>query len=170
MIKRLISVLLVIMLISISGCNNNVEVNESSKIIFTAKDLDGKEITSEQVFKDNKITMVNVWATYCPPCINEMPMLETLNKNFSKKGYGLIGIIADGETKNNDAKEIIKATGVTYLNVCLNPDLDKLLEVQVVPTTFFVDKKGNILGDPLYGARNESQYRYELESRLSLVR
>ena len=169
MIKRLVSILLVIVLFSVSGCSSHVSSNESGKVVFTAKDLDGKEFTSEQVFKDNKITMVNVWATYCPPCINEMPMLETLSKKFSEGGYGLIGIIADGDTKSKDAKEIIKATGVTYPNICLNEDLQRLLQIQVTPTTYFVDKKGNILGEPIYGARKESQYKYELESRLSLI-
>ena len=95
--------------------------------------------------------------------------ISYLSKKFSEDGYGMIGIIADGDTKSKDAKEIIKATGVTYPNICLNEDLQRLLQIQVTPTTYFVDKKGNILGDPIYGARKESQYKYELESRLSLI-
>lgn len=169
MIKRLVSILLVIVLFSVSGCSSHVSSNESGKVVFTAKDLDGKEFTSEQLFKNNKITMVNVWATYCAPCINEMPELAELSKRLDHDGCGIIGIIADGETRNDDAKEIIKLTGVDYPNVCLNSDLQEILNVQVVPTTYFVDKKGNILGDPIYGARKESQYKYELESRLSLI-
>lgn len=139
------------------------------KIMFTAKDLDGNTYISDQLFRNYKITMVNVWATYCAPCVGEMPTFEKLSKEFSEDGYGMIGIIADGDTKSKDAKEIIKATGVTYPNICLNEDLQRLLQIQVTPTTYFVDKKGNILGDPIYGARKESQYKYELESRLSLI-
>ncbi len=137
---------------------------------FVAKDLDGQEWTSEKLFKGHKITMANIWATYCAPCINEMPMLEELSKKLDSEGYALVGIIADGETKKDDAKEIIKLIEITYPNVCLNSDLQKIFKVQVVPTTYFMDEEGNIIGEPIFGARNEQQYLYEIESHLALIK
>ena len=114
--------------------------------------------------------MVNIWATDCAPCVGEMPTLETLSKEFEKDGHGIIGIITDGEVKKNDAKEILKDTGVTFINVCMNSDLQRLLQVQVTPTTYFVDEKGKVLGDPIYGARSAEQYKKELNNRLALIK
>ena len=142
----------------------------AGNVSFSTKDLDGKEVSSTELFSGHKITMINVWATDCAPCIREMPELEELSKKFNADGYGLIGIITDGENHNSDAKEIIKDTGVTYPNVCMNEEVYSVMPIQVTPTTYFVDSKGNVLGEPIYGARKEEGYMQELTERLALIK
>ena len=142
----------------------------TEKIIFKAKDLDGKDFTSEDLFRNNKLTLVNFWGTTCPPCIYEMPELEKLNKDLKEKECGVIGIITDGDIYPDDAKELIKSTGVTYPNVCLNQEIYNLLPIQVTPTTFFIDSEGNVIGEPVYGARNAEMYMGEIENHLKLLK
>lgn len=52
-------------------------VTEGAGIVFTGQDLAGNSV-SESVFSESKLTMVNVWATYCNPCLSEMPGLGEL--------------------------------------------------------------------------------------------
>ncbi|MCT4606494.1 MAG: TlpA family protein disulfide reductase [Marinisporobacter sp.] len=128
---------------------------------FKAKDMDGNEIT-EKLFKEHKLTMVNIWGTFCGPCIKEMPDLEKLSKEISKKDVNLVGIIADVKKDKNkkEAENIIKKTGVTYVN--LIPDqvlLDEIVnKFDYVPASIFIDQQGNILKKHVAGANSYEEY------------
>ncbi|MCT4620277.1 MAG: TlpA family protein disulfide reductase [Marinisporobacter sp.] len=128
---------------------------------FKAKDMDGNEIT-EKLFKEHKLTMVNIWGTFCGPCIKEMPDLEKLSKEISKKDVNLVGIIADVKKDENkkEAENLIKKTGVTYVN--LIPDqalLDEIVnKFDYVPASIFIDQQGNILKTHVAGANSYEEY------------
>ncbi|QZY53857.1 TlpA family protein disulfide reductase [Crassaminicella profunda] len=128
---------------------------------FKAKDMDGNEIT-EKLFKEHKLTMINLWGTFCGPCINEMPDLEKLSEEISKKDVNLVGIIADVKKDKNkkEAENIIKKTGVTYVNII--PDqvlLDEIVsKFDYVPASIFIDQKGNILKTHVAGANSYEEY------------
>jgi thiol-disulfide isomerase/thioredoxin len=128
---------------------------------FAATDLNGNRI-DRSVFKDHKLTMVNLWGTFCSPCIAEMQDFADLEKMLANIDVGLVGIVVDtGEGENIDtAKEIVKSTGVKYHNIIPDKVLsnDLLNEYTAVPTTFFVDAKGNIIGDPIIGASANQDY------------
>ena len=186
--NKFISIILVLTMLMVSACGNSTSKNidadsnteiqstqiESSanKVTFTSTDINGNTISSNDLFNKYKLTMVNIWATFCGPCLREMPELEELSKKFNKEGYGLIGIIADSDTSIDEAKAIIKDMQISYPNVCINSDIDKALPTQVVPTTYFVDNEGNIVGSPMYGAPEhvEDQYTKELKDRLALLK
>ena len=121
---------------------------------FETTDTEGNKVSSKDIFSKNKYTMVNIWASWCGPCIGEIPELEELNKKFEEKGCGIIGLLTDGEDEQGlaDAKEILAEAGVTYLNIIDSMGLSDELQVQAVPTTIFVDSNGQIVGESVIGA------------------
>ena len=190
--KNMIYLILLVILLSSCGNNNNLIKSESIsntnndsliktdvkndrikssniQVSFKSYDLDGKELISDDLFKNNKITLVNFWGTTCPPCVYEMPELEKLSNDLKEKECGVIGIITDGDVYPDDAKVLIKTTGVTYPNICLNQEIYNIFPIQVTPTTFFIDNKGYVIGEPIFGARDEENYMVELEKHLELL-
>ena len=116
---------------------------------FSTTDLDGNAVDSS-ILSEAKLTVLNVWATYCTPCVNEMPDLETLSQNYKDRGVQVVGLVADvfdDEEKKAEAKEILSATGVTYVNLLPDTVLDDslLYDITGTPTTLFLDSEGKIL-------------------------
>ncbi|MBR1418068.1 MAG: TlpA family protein disulfide reductase [Synergistaceae bacterium] len=125
-------------------------------IEFEAKDLDGNVISSKELFKANKITMVNLWGLWCPYCVRETGELAELHKKFQAKGCGIIGIEHEpkyDEDTLNSARKFLKDEGVTYPNVLMPDGVTVLESVMGYPTSFFVDSQGKILGEPIIGAQ-----------------
>ncbi len=127
--------------------------------ILSGQTIDG-ETYGPGILKKASVSMLNVWTTTCPYCIQEMPMLEELSQKMSKEGIQVIGIIGDGTYNKSDASDIIDSTGVTYLNLIPNKTSAKVIMniAYAVPTTIFVDSDGKILGEPILGARTEEFY------------
>lgn len=169
MIKKVINfVILIISVCSLMSCNNATKAT-SKKISFNTVDLNGNTVT-EDIFKNKDFTILNIWGTYCSPCINEMPELGTWNKELPDN-VQLIGIVidVDAESKYNKetADEIVNTTGADYTHLLYNESLSSLLEnVMAIPTTMFIDKEGNVLGDAIVGAY-VNQYRDRLETLLN---
>jgi thiol-disulfide isomerase/thioredoxin len=139
---------------------------------FKTVTIDGKEIDSS-ILKDNKLTMINIWATYCGPCIEEMPDLQKLCEEFESDGFDIIGIVSDTPDEDNEAlaKEIVSKCGVKYSNIIPDDMLTNniLNNISAVPTTFFVDSEGNIIGDLLVGSKSKEEYKEEIETRLNSI-
>jgi thiol-disulfide isomerase/thioredoxin len=122
---------------------------------FTTEDLDGNEVT-ESILKDKDVTMINIWGTFCPPCIEEMPDLAKLSASLPEKAQ-IIGILCDVSLNDKsalqDAKSIVSKAGTNYPCLLLNDSLtDYLSQFMYVPTTIFVDSEGNQIGEPVVGA------------------
>ena len=184
--KKALAVILAVMLIAVcfTACNTStgdIKVHEESLenvergsfSNFTAVDLNGKTVT-EDIFKSKKLTMINIWATFCGPCINEMPHLETLSKEYADKDFQIIGIVCDVSYENDgyndslyqDALSIVQATGVTYRNLLPSKSLDiiKLHEVYSVPETIFVDENGELVGQNFVGSRSLESWKAIVDS------
>ena len=126
---------------------------------FDGKDLDGNEVDSSTLFEGNAVTVVNFWFTTCSPCVNELADLEELNKQLAEKGGAVVGINSftlDGdETAISEAKDILTKKGVSYKNIWFNSDSEAgkfTSGLFSYPTTYVVDKNGNIVGEPIVGA------------------
>ncbi len=140
---------------------------------FTVKDLAGNEATQE-IFSEKDLTMVNVWATYCGPCLQEMPDLEALSQDYADKGFQIVGMPVDVQDGNGGiidsqvelVKEIVEKTGVTYLN--LIPE-GMLVSAPSVPTTVFLDRNGNQVGEIYVGARSRSQWEEVINQMLDAL-
>ncbi|MBQ3866191.1 MAG: TlpA family protein disulfide reductase [Clostridia bacterium] len=140
---------------------------------FVTKDLDGN-IVDQEILKGKKLTVVNVWATFCGPCLREMPELEKLSKEMESRGVQVIGIVSDITDWNyqiqgrllEQAKEIVSQTGVSFPSLIPCRDLAALCGAQSVPTTFFVDENGRQIGDAYVGARDFATWRALAENAL----
>ena len=146
---------------------------------FWTLDIYGNEVTQE-IFTDYDLTLVNIWATFCSPCLQEMPGLGELHKEYQGKGVNIIGIVTDVYDRNEDvfsrnletAHLIIEQTGADYTH--LLPSLDivnaRPQYGQVVPETFFVDSKGNIVGQTYVGSRSKASWKNVIETTLAQLK
>ena len=137
---------------------------------FEGKDLDGNPVKSDELFSANAVTVVNFWFTGCKPCVGELSELDALNKELAKKGGALIGVntsTLDGdETEISEAKDVLAKKGVTYQNVYFAPDGEAgkfITNIFAYPTTYVVDRNGNIVGDPIVGAITEKKQAETLQ-------
>lgn len=147
------------------------ETSVSDPVTFDAQTLDGASLSSD-LFSDSRITMVNVWATYCNPCLNEMPGLGELALTYDSDDFQLIGIISDvmegaDEKTLQKAADLVAQTGADYPHLLLNESLYTALlkEVSAVPTTFFVNQDGQIL-DTVIGAMEKSAWEEQIDALL----
>lgn len=146
---------------------------------FTMTDIEGNTFT-EALFAENELTMVNLFATWCSPCVREIPELEELRHNLADRDFGIVGVVLDGvdDMGNPDpkamekAKELAQKTGATY--PFLVPDSTmmngRLVGVTAVPETFFVDREGNIVGEVYPGAHSLADWTSIVEMELSNLR
>ncbi|MCI5867939.1 MAG: TlpA family protein disulfide reductase [Dorea sp.] len=147
---------------------------ESQKISFgdfTSQTLDGEEVTQE-IFSEAEVTMVNIWGTFCSPCINEMPELGEISRKYADRNVQIIGIIGDVyESGDETAQEIIETTKADYLHMIASEDLQKgiLSEITAYPTTIFVDAEGTQIGEMYIGARDQAAWELIVEQMLSEV-
>ncbi len=151
---------------------------EASFAHFTAEDLDGNEV-DQSIFSGCKLTMINIWATFCGPCINEMPELGELSEEYADKGVQIVGIVIDTLDSDGNyddgqvqlARQIVEQTGANYRHLLPSEDLieAKLQEVTVVPTTFFVDSDGNQVDSSFSGAKSKEDWSAVIDKMLAKV-
>ena len=140
---------------------------------FEGKDLDGNTVKSSELFSKNAVTVVNFWFTTCNPCVGELAELDTLNKELTEKGGALIGVntfTLDGnETAISEAKDVLAKKGATYQNVYFASDGEAgkfTTNIFAYPTTYVVDRNGNIVGDPIVGAITEKNQAEALQAQI----
>ena len=142
------------------------------------KDIHGKEFSSKD-FANYDLTMVNVFATWCTACIQEIPDLVEVQKEMQAKGVNIIGIVTDtvddtGENQEaiEKAKLIQEKTKANYS--FLMPDKTnfngRLNGIQALPETFFVDKNGQIVGETYSGSHNKKDWTEIIEKELSALK
>lgn len=181
--KNLIVIMIVLIFVMImtSSCGNQKEdpsidyapaVGISS---FNTTDIYG-EVVTQEIFQDYELTMVNVWGTFCGPCIDEMPSLGEIQKEYQDKGVNIVGIVVDvqdGDLNINPKKiklaiEIAEMTGADYIHMIVSPELlvAKIGEIDAIPASFFVDREGNFVGDTYVGARDKEAWIDIIEKTL----
>ena len=137
---------------------------------FEGKDLDGNTVKSDELFSANAVTVVNFWFTTCNPCVGELAELDALNKELAEKGGSLIGVntfTLDGdEAAISEAKDVLAKKGATYQNVYFDSDGEAgkfTTNIFAYPTTYVVDRNGNIVGEPIVGAITEKKQAETLQ-------
>ena len=145
---------------------------------FETKGIDGKDYT-EKVFSDYDLTLVNIFTTWCSPCVNEIPELEKLYEEMKEKGVGVVGVVLD--TVGDDGKQddaTVKKAGVLQEKTkasypFLIPDSTmmngRLNGISAFPETFFVDKEGNIVGETYSGSHTLDEWKEIVEKELENV-
>ena len=137
---------------------------------FEGKDLDGNPVKSDDLFSGNAVTVVNFWFTTCNPCVGELADLDALNRELAEKGGALIGVntfTLDGdEAAISEAKDVLAKKGATYQNVYFPSDGEAgkfTANIFAYPTTYVVDRSGNIVGEPIVGAITEKKQAETLQ-------
>ena len=144
--------------------------------VFEGKDLDGNTVKSDELFSANAVTVVNFWFTTCNPCVGELSELDALNKELAEKGGSLIGVntfTLDGDKAAiADAKDVLAKKGATYQNVYFDSDGEAgkfTTNIFAYPTTYVVDRSGNIVGEPIVGAITEKKQAETLQTLIDQV-
>ena len=137
---------------------------------FEGKDLDGNTVKSDELFSGNTVTVVNFWFTTCNPCVGELAELDALNKELAEKGGALIGVntftLGGDEAAISEAKDVLAKKGATYQNVYFDSDGEAgkfTTNIFAYPTTYVVDRSGNIVGEPIVGAITEKKQAETLQ-------
>ena len=137
---------------------------------FEGKDLDGNTVKSDELFSGNTVTVVNFWFTTCNPCVGELAELDALNKELAEKGGSLIGVntfTLDGdEAAISEVNDVLAKKGATYQNVYFDSDGEEgkfTTNIFAYPTTYVVDRSGNIVGEPIVGAITEKKQAETLQ-------
>ena len=154
-----------------SGADKMAEQGSMQKVpAFEGKDLDGNTVKSDELFSGNAVTVVNFWFTTCNPCVGELSELDALNKELAEKGGSLIGVntfTLDGdEAAISEVKDVLAKKGATYQNVYFDSDGEAgkfTTNIFAYPTTYVVDRSGNIVGEPIVGAITEKKQAETLQ-------
>ena len=181
MIKKIFTISLLGLALLMSGCDDSAEdehINHETNTAqaspvpknipsFTTTTITGETVTNE-IFASKKITVVNIWGTFCPPCIGEMPELGELARSLPDDAQ-LIGLVCDASENSVQVQRALKITQEADANfVNLVPDqslLEFMENIEAVPMTIFVNSKGEVVGEAIIGADVEG-YKDELERLL----
>lgn len=147
---------------------SDINLNE-----FKTTSVTGETVTAEDCFKDDKVTMVNIWVTNCSPCIAEMPDIASLYKN-RPEGSNIISICLDTAENKKDAEfaaEVMEDAGAEFITLIPDENIESVLKdrTTIFPTTIFVDSNGKAVGAPHFGGRSEEDYRQAILERISLI-
>ena len=140
---------------------------------FTGKDLDGNDVDSS-IFSQNAVTVVNFWFSGCKPCVDEMDDLDALNQRIKEQGGEVIGVNTETLDGNADniatAKKILESAGASFRNIYFDPDSEAgkfALGIMAFPTTYVVDRQGNIVGEPIMGGIDQEANMTALEKLIA---
>lgn len=150
---------------------NGAEDEEKVFGDFETQTLDGERVNQE-IFEKSGLTMVNVWATFCGPCINEMPDLGELSRSYEQAEFQIVGLISDVmEPEDESACSIVEETGANYVHLTASEDLMNgvLKKINVVPTTIFVDRNGEQVGGVYAGSKSMEDWRQIIDKHLDEV-
>ena len=171
--NRLLSVCLAAALaLGLTACSASEDelVSKTPFPEFSESDTQGNVVTND-IFGDYDATILNFWNNGCGTCIEEMPELEEYYQSFQEQNINLIGVASDsGESDEQlkTAQDILAQKGVTYTNLSPDPDnalyQDFISQLAGYPTTYVVDREGNIVGAPIIG--NVKEQEETLNTRL----
>jgi len=144
--KKLLALMMALMLMVLPAM-----AEEEGGFKFTTVDMDGNEVT-EAIFADYDVTMVNIWATWCGYCVEEMPGFAAL-KDRLPENANLITICEDASYEPELAAEILESVGANFTTLQVNEEVfnEILANVYAFPTTIFVDENGEVIGQPIVG-------------------
>ena len=144
----------------------------SVPIEFETTDLDGNPVQSGDLFGKNTLTMVNVWTTWCGPCIRELVSLENLSRRMREKNVAVVGLVMDIRDREDsetilEAQQILRREGAEYINLIPWESIDSVLPVYSFPTSYFVDSAGRIVYEDSAGSQSSYEYEQTIDKILA---
>jgi len=169
-LKSMFLLVLLAAMTFMAGCETEKwttdEMESAGLTDFQTKDIYGADVGHE-IFQGYDLTMVNVWGTFCGPCLDEMPDLGELQNEYEPKGVNIVGIVVDVQDENLEiiseqielAKDIAEGTGADYTHLLLSTGmLPVLRQFDAIPASFFVDGSGNIVSETYIGSRSKEEW------------
>ena len=152
------------------GIPENPYAEQTGKqVSFETTDLYGNPVSSDELFSQNEVTMLNFWATWCGYCVCELPELEQINRELQSMGCGIVGVLTDGQDPDDleEAKQDTREAGITYPVIIVPENADDMFDLgNGLPISYFVDRSGNIVGVPVSGAQVDA-YKKAVENILA---
>ncbi len=145
---------------------NKYGYTAGQKVEFTTRDLKGNTVSSAEIFGQHEVTLLNVWATWCGPCIGELPELQQIHLRLQEKGCGVVGLLADADYSK--ARQLVSGNGVTYPVIQAPKNIDSLFSLMAYPTTFLIGRDGTVLSTPIIGAYIDL-YEYAVNGLLNTL-
>jgi len=183
--KLIIFLVLALSLIFTAGCSPDKKASagdqgESDPAAeglagFQTKDIYGNDV-NQDIFKDYPLTLVNVWGTFCGPCLKELPYLGELREEYEPKGVNIVGIVVDAQDEEMQpideqlelARQIADETGANYTHMLVSTDMiDPVLNrFDAIPASFLVDSSGNIVSEFYIGSRSKEEWVDLIETNI----
>ncbi|WP_101772590.1 TlpA family protein disulfide reductase [Peptostreptococcus faecalis] len=178
--RKLAAVLLSgVILLGATGCSSekkDSDAKETKVATTTISKFDTKDVLTEEkinneVFKGSKLTLVNIWGTFCAPCMEELPYLQELNDEYKDKNIAVLGIVQDGESAAPEAIKILKKLNITFKNIIPDENLNKgiLSNIDAVPVTIVVDENGSPVSDMIFGSKTKEEYKKIIDDSLAKI-
>ena len=150
--------LLILAAVLLCGCGLREPSLAGKLLQFETTDLSGNPVNSADLFAQHEITMLNLWGTWCGPCIQELPDLNKVNEQLGAMNGVVVGLLNDGQGRNDVdlARRLITENDVSYLNILAPENMSELIQQRYYPMTIFVNRDGVVIGDTLLGTPGKS--------------
>ena len=145
--------LLILTAVPLCGCGFD-EPSLSGKLLqFETTDLSGNPVNSADLFAQHEITLLNLWGTWCGPCIQELPELNKVNALLADMDGAVVGLLHDGKGPNDVelAGRLLAENDISYLNILSPENMNEIILQRYYPTTIFVNREGVVVGRTLLG-------------------
>lgn len=138
---------------------------------FKCTDVNGNEVSNE-IFKDSKITLVNLWGTWCGPCVAELPSLQEIYDEGKDKGVSVVGIVEDGMNNEEEVKKILEQSNVKFINIVPDEKFydDFVTLCSSYPASLLVDSDGNVVSELISGPRTKEEYKELIDEALEKLK
>lgn len=124
---------------------------------------DGTTINNDDF--NGKVLLVNFFATWCPPCIKEIPALVSLQKNYAGQDFTVIGFSVDKKENMKALQKLMTKTKINYPVVLADQKNKKEFGATFLPMTFLINKKGMIVKS-YFGERKSSVFEKDINELL----
>lgn len=140
---------------------STVRTEETASIIpdFRMESIDGHEVSALEEAAKHKVTVIDFWASWCGPCLRDMPGLVATYDKYKDKGLGIIGVSLDKD--RTSWEEAVKRLGMTWTQLSdlqgWNNAAAQMFGVQAIPFTVLIDKEGKLIDAGLRGEELEQK-------------
>ena len=161
-------VLCLAMILTIVPCASadSAARDSAADLSFDTETIYGEKISSD-IIKNYELVLVNFWAEWCGPCVQELPYLEQLHEEYPNVLF--LGVWIGNSLSG--AKNTLADAGVTYPIIEPAGTLKQYRQqIQYIPSTFYFDSNGKQIGDICIGGKDYNSWKSEIESLLPNVR
>lgn len=157
--------------LSLSGKQGSEQEAEAARVgakapNFQLEDLSGGAVELKDIYRKNQLTMVNFWATWCPPCRREIPEFVRIYREYREQGLEILAVNVWEDSSLEQLRAFVAAAEMEFpILRDLKEETAAQYRVRAVPTTVFIDQKGRIQ-EIFVGALTYAQLEARLERYL----